>query len=463
MANEIGESDLAVLWLGLHEAKRANVTNLVVESSDADVWVAALVCTAADHNFGDLKVHIHRPATHEFVDIRGTVTALQQCGSGIDPLTFGYLFALCGCDFTSGIAGFTHESVIKAYITHQCWIEVEAKLIAKAEDSQLTFNLVSVKRLFCAIYFEKTKGNAQNTNYRVNHDDAEGLGLDGLLSHEGTLDLTYTRIQRESTMGNARETMQLPKWSAVHRHARRAQWAVTYWYHAIDDNNSRPYRPRVPDPLAKDNEGVAGWILVEGQVVIDWDEGVHAGGKGEQVEKMRDARCRCAAEPVCRSLRCPCRKAERPCSARCKCQGPSGDLCRGLGCGCDEPLPPPAKRARTGGAAAAERTDAEAYAAIRERTDVSEDEDNLFLSSSDEETVEGRTDDVDGAVSEDDVDADASGEEEQEQSDDADDDERDDHDDGGSDDGSDDGLDDDDEDGEGEEGDEVNPLFSAVE
>jgi hypothetical protein len=134
-----------------------------------------------------------------------------------------------------------------------------------------------------------------------------------------------------------------------------------------------------------------------------------------------------------------------------------------LGCGCDEPLPPPAKRARTGGAAAAERTDAEAYAAIRERTDVSEDEDNLFLSSSDEETVEGRTDDVDGAVSEDDVDADASGEEEQEQSDDADDDERDDHDDGGSDDGSDDGLDDDDEDGEGEEGDEVNPLFSAVE
>ena len=280
MANEIGESDLAVLWLGLHEAKRANVTNLVVESSDADVWVAALVCTAADHNFGDLKVHIHRPATHEFVDIRGTVTALQQCGSGIDPLTFGYLFALCGCDFTSGIAGFTHESVIKAYITHQCWIEVEAKLIAKAEDSQLTFNLVSVKRLFCAIYFEKTKGNAQNTNYRVNHDDAEGLGLDGLLSHEGTLDLTYTRIQRESTMGNARETMQLPKWSAVHRHARRAQWAVTYWYHAIDDNNSRPYRPRVPDPLAKDNEGVAGWILVEGQVVIDWDEGVHAGGEG---------------------------------------------------------------------------------------------------------------------------------------------------------------------------------------
>ena len=330
--------------------------------------------------------------------------------------------------------------------------------------ADVQFCETALRRLFIAMYYEKSKGNALATNYRDSREDSHGRGLDGLLTkHGGNLELVYTEVQQVSTVNSARESKQLPNWPAVIRHARRAQWTVRYWCAAITAApvDGAPYQIHHMDALAaeRDAAGVAGWAWTNEERVelqIEWADGVYA----QQDGATQAEGCGCR-KLRCENNRCPCRKAKRACGAYCACQGPSGAWCRGIGCGCGD------MDTEAASASGETLTEDEARVQVVVRTELSEDEENFYasMSSDDDEaaveeddTVEGLREDESGDVL---SDSDAEEEESAEEGGDVDVDGDEDESESGS---EDEDVDDDDDDEEEEDADdedeeETHPLF----
>jgi hypothetical protein len=320
LSNHIGESDLAVLYLAHRVAGQLEIPCVILASTDTDVWVSAVAQGAA--RYGALRVFVHRPKLDEFVDIIGTAEVLAEAGIGVD--NFVFLFALCGTDFTSGIAGFTHTSVLKHFKANKPFIE---DLATRTGADALSFSAEAFERLIVGLYYDKYKGGANAVNFLPDGDSTGAVGptLASLISE--SLDSYYDRIRTVVHEHSGQEAHSLPRKSAMIRHAARAEWTFRYWHTALSGpslSTTTAFKPIIVAPTTIGDFGVAGWVKPEGashpqrgQLQMAWDEGVTQG-------IHKGCGC-CGGQRGTCGGNCGCKGAGMLCGAYCSCQG--GTMC----------------------------------------------------------------------------------------------------------------------------------------
>jgi hypothetical protein len=164
LRNKIGEADVSVIYLGATVMRRmTGVTNLIIQSSDTDVWVATLAAldaapAATAASLSSAHIYVHRPAADELINIKQTQEVLEEMNIMVPEFT--YLFCLGGCDFTSGIGGFSHKTLLKHYIQHQQSGNQIGSLVTESATGELQYNTTAWQRMVCSLYYEipKVKG-----------------------------------------------------------------------------------------------------------------------------------------------------------------------------------------------------------------------------------------------------------------------------------------------------------------
>jgi hypothetical protein len=344
LANKIGESDLAVIYLGLRVADYMNSKNLIIQSSDTDVWMAALSQrTTAYEPLSALggTCCIYRPATGstsaEYIDICATQTIITDELS-LSIAEFCYLFALAGTDFTSGIANFSHTTIIQTYKEERTWItQAGAQPLAEwSTDGQHTFSDATWQRLVLLLYYNRSKGGENAVNYILEGGDPNrGQSLDNLLGTgcESDRQSAYLTVQTKVHKHTGKESLSLPSWGAMLRHAARAQWVSKY--HGGIYLNTPPalrsscdtFVPTEHDPTALTASMVRGWVRVNGKLRFEWDEGVVESEQQESVTERDKPKipkgCGCKggeSRGPCGGG-CGCKRKGRRCGAYCACSG----------------------------------------------------------------------------------------------------------------------------------------------
>jgi hypothetical protein len=157
-------------------------------------------------------VAVHRPASDEYVDIVETAAVVAELG--ITVAEFCFVFALAGSDFTSGIAGFSHTSIVKMYQANHAWITDNKRdpLAQVGTDGQLTFSMEGWRRLALTLYYERSKGGQNGVNYIVpGGDQNRGRTLAALYTAQG-MDAAYRTVRTTVHEHTGKESRALASW-----------------------------------------------------------------------------------------------------------------------------------------------------------------------------------------------------------------------------------------------------------
>ena len=257
------------------------------------MWIAAVMQLYDDSGaFGCYhgQVFVHRESAKEFIRIGKVGSILQQLGVSVAEFT--YLFLLAGSDFTSGICGFSHTSILKHYMGNKHSGNKIGEIIA-VRDSALHFDPLVYRRLLCSLYYDKNKGGARAPNFLEFVPGgvvaANGPSLEALFADK-TAEGAYEVVRQVSTSIQAEEKHFLPTWTAAQCHAARAQWAIEYWRSCLRpsvvhgdsaDEHGAHVLDFTPSSVAN-GEGVVGWKditkTIGGEDVtqkqVQWDTGV---------------------------------------------------------------------------------------------------------------------------------------------------------------------------------------------
>jgi len=343
LANEFGESDVAEIYLGHRVGEHLQTVNLVLQSCDTDVWIAALAQIRPTSNpyvgftARNGTVAVHRPASDEYVDIVETAAVVAELG--ITVAEFCFVFALAGSDFTSGIAGFSHTSIVKMYQANHAWITDNKRdpLAQVGTDGQLTFSMEGWRRLALTLYYERSKGGQNGVNYIVpGGDQNRGRTLAALYTAQG-MDAAYRTVRTTVHEHTGKESRALASWGAMLRHAARAFWVAKYHAGTLHDRAATDavttvHTPAPCEPTAEVETGVSGWVraAVDGALRICWDEGVVEPDPAEVSagKKVKQKGCGCkggATKGPCAGG-CGCRRkgvdgTGMRCGAYCACSG----------------------------------------------------------------------------------------------------------------------------------------------
>jgi hypothetical protein len=322
LKNRIGESDAAVLYLGEQVAARVSANNLILQSSDTDVWLLTLAQLYDDTDtskFSGIGVYVHRPASGDTVDIKQTKEVLKE--KGIPVVEFVFLFCLAGTDFTSGIGGQRHRACLQHYIKHRGTSGNKIPPLVTVECGQVVVNEDAYLRFLASLYFEipKVKGGESRVNFA-------GQSLEELF--QANTPASVYRMIKAKVQGKeklAHKTM--ASYTAMERHALRAEWVLRYWLSI----GTTPIAQVKETGLAHRSStyaaasGARGWKRVDlanpagpedsaAELQVEWDVGVwRAGGTG----------CTCsttAANGQCAG-NCGCKRLERACGPYCGCTG----------------------------------------------------------------------------------------------------------------------------------------------